>query len=153
MMFKVCNGETPEYIRSLFTRSTGRYGSNNFIPPRPRIDLYKTSLAFLGSSVWNSLPSFLKILRTIRRFKMHLQTQLHLISQPCQLYVILNTQEIKRTLSNNTEQDKTCKFSMWSSFSSYVQHNRKQLNQLIFVRWVPKRRVCVCVCVCVCICR
>ena len=41
MMFKVCNGETPEYIRSLLTRSTSRYGSNNFIPPRPRIDLYK----------------------------------------------------------------------------------------------------------------
>ncbi|WP_295438308.1 hypothetical protein, partial [Thiolapillus sp.] len=33
MMFKVRNGKTPEYIRSLFTRSSSRYGSNNFIPP------------------------------------------------------------------------------------------------------------------------
>ena len=33
IMFKVRNGKTPEYIRSLFTRSTRRYGSNNFIPP------------------------------------------------------------------------------------------------------------------------
>ncbi|WP_419626843.1 hypothetical protein, partial [Thiolapillus sp.] len=60
MMFKVRNGKSPEYIRSLFTRSSSRYGSNNFIPPRPRIDLYKTSLAFSGSSVWNSLSLSLK---------------------------------------------------------------------------------------------
>ena len=60
VMFKVCNGKTPEYIRSLFTRSSSRYGSNYFIPPRPRTDLYKTSLAFSGSSVWNSLPLSLK---------------------------------------------------------------------------------------------
>ena len=40
---------------------------------------------------------------------------------------IQNTQKIKRTFFNKTEQDKTCKFSMLS-FSSYVQYNRKQLN-------------------------
>ena len=76
MMFKVRNGKTPEYIRSLFTRSSSRYGPNNFIPPRPRIDLYKTSLAFSGSSVWNSLPLSLKHLRTIRCFKRHLHRHL-----------------------------------------------------------------------------
>ena len=47
---------------------------------------------------------------------------------------IQNTQEIKRTLFNKPEQDKTCKFLMESSFLSYVQYNRKQLNLLIFVR-------------------
>ena len=36
---------------------------------------------------------------------------------------IQNTQEIKRTLFNWTKQDKTCKFSRKSSFSSYVQHH------------------------------
>ena len=76
VMFKVYNGKTPEYIRSLFTRSSSRYGSNNFIPPRTRIDLYKTSVAFSGSSVWNSLPLFLKNLRTIRCFKRHLHRHL-----------------------------------------------------------------------------
>ena len=45
---------------------------------------------------------------------------------------IQNTQEIKRTLFNQTKQDKTCKFSRKSSVSSYVQqYNREQLNQLI----------------------
>ena len=76
MMFKVRNGKTPEYIRSLFTRSSSRYGSNNFIPPRPRIDLHKTSLAFSGSSVWNSLSLSLKNLRPIRCFKRHLHRHL-----------------------------------------------------------------------------
>ena len=57
VMFEVPSGKTPEYIHSLFTRSSSRYGSNNFIPPRPRTDLYKTSLAFSGSSVWNSFHS------------------------------------------------------------------------------------------------
>ena len=46
---------------------------------------------------------------------------------------IQNTQEIKRTLFNETKQDKMCKFSMQSSFSSYIRYNRKQLNQLICV--------------------
>ena len=72
MMFKVRDGKTPEYIRPLFTRSSSRYDSNNFIPPRPRIDLYQTSLAFSGSSVWNSLSLSLKNLRTIKCFKRHL---------------------------------------------------------------------------------
>ena len=60
MMFEVCNGGTSEYIHSLFTRSTSRYGSNNFIPPTPHIDLYRISLAFLGLSIWNSLPPSLQ---------------------------------------------------------------------------------------------
>ena len=42
-----------------------------------------------------------------------------------------NAQEIKRTLFNNTEQAKTWKFSMQSSFSSYIQNNRKLLNQTL----------------------
>ena len=56
MLCKVGGVETLEYTRSLFTRSTSRYGSNNFIPPRPRKDLFKASLAFWGLPVRNSLP-------------------------------------------------------------------------------------------------
>ena len=48
---------------------------------------------------------------------------------------IPNTQEIKRTLFNWTKQDETCKFSRKSSFSSYVQYNRKLLNQLIMCQF------------------
>ena len=49
--------------------------------------------------------------------------------------LIQNTQEIERTLLDRTKQDKTCKFSRTSSFSSYVQQqNRKQtINSTYFV--------------------
>ena len=52
------------------------------------------------------------------------------------------THEIKRTLFNQTEQDKTCKFLRKASFSSYVQqYNRKQLNQLIFCPFDARKLV------------
>ena len=41
---------------------------------------------------------------------------------------IQNTQEIKRTFFNWIKQDKTCKFSSKSSFSSYVQHKNRKTN-------------------------
>ena len=53
---------------------------------------------------------------------------------------IQNTQDIKRTLFNSTKQDKTCKFSRKSSFSSYVQQKNKQTKKHLFiwhkVRWI-----------------
>ena len=42
---------------------------------------------------------------------------------------IQNTQEIKRTLFNWMKQDKTCKFSRKSSFSSYVQQKNRKTNK------------------------
>ena len=57
----------------------------------------------------------------------------------CGLRMIQNTQEIKRTLCNWTKQDKMCKFSRKSSFSSYVpQKNRKTNNwfNLFCVSWM-----------------
>ena len=53
---------------------------------------------------------------------------------------IQNTQEIKTTLFNYTKQDKSCKFSRNSSFSSYVQqYNRKPLNQLVLCQFDARR--------------
>ena len=52
---------------------------------------------------------------------------------------IQNTQEIKRTLFNWMQQDKTCKFLRKSSFSSYKRHkNRKANNEfnLSCVSWL-----------------
>ena len=52
--------------------------------------------------------------------------------------LIQNTEEIKRTLFNETKQDKTCTFLRKSSFSSYVQQkNRKTDNgfNLSCVSW------------------
>ena len=41
-------------------RAPARYGSDNYVLPRPCIDQFKTSFAFSESSTWNTLPSKLK---------------------------------------------------------------------------------------------
>ena len=58
---------TPSYIISLFTESNNR--TNRYVLPKPRIDLYKTSLSFSGSACWNSLPVAIKTVGTIKSFK------------------------------------------------------------------------------------
>jgi len=75
-MFKVFHKEVPSYLQLSFTRATNRYGSLNFIPPIPRIDLYKSSFSFSGSSVWNSLPSNIKSQQTVKGFKKMLRSHL-----------------------------------------------------------------------------
>ena len=66
LMFKV-NRMTPSYIISLFSESNNR--TNRYVLPKPRIDLYKTSLSFSGSTCWNSLPVAIKTVGTIKSFE------------------------------------------------------------------------------------
>ena len=74
LMFKVNRRMTPSYITSLFRESNNR--PNRYVLPKPRIDLFKTSLSFSGSSCWNSLPVAIKTAVTIKRFKMELHQHL-----------------------------------------------------------------------------
>jgi len=69
MMYKVFNNQVPIYFSENFQRANDRYGSSNFLPPRPRTDLFKTSFVYSGTSVWNSLPSSLKNASSLRSFK------------------------------------------------------------------------------------
>ena len=75
-MFKIYHGEAPPYLESLIRKATDRYGSDKLIPPLPRIDLYKTSFAFSGSLIWNSLPRSLKHISTAKAFKRELRKHL-----------------------------------------------------------------------------
>ena len=50
-MFKVNRKITPSYTISLLRESNNR--SDRYMLPKPRTDLYKTSLSFSGSSCWN----------------------------------------------------------------------------------------------------
>ena len=52
------------------------------------------------------------------------------------LPLVQNTQETKRALFNWQKQDKTCRFSRKSSFSSYVQHKNRKNKQLIHLACV-----------------
>ena len=74
LMFTVNRRMTPSYITSLFTESNNR--TNTYALPKPRIDLYKSSLSFSGSTCWNSLPVATKTVGTIKNFKRELHQYL-----------------------------------------------------------------------------
>ena len=73
-MFKANRSVVPSYIMSVFRECNNR--TIRYILPKPRIDLYKTSLAFSGPSVWNTLPVAIKTSGTIGRFKSELHKHL-----------------------------------------------------------------------------
>ena len=67
LMFKILN----MYATFLTERLLDM--SQKAVLPRTRIDLYKMSFAFSGSSVWNSLPPKLKTYKSVRGFKVGLR--------------------------------------------------------------------------------
>ena len=73
LMFKVHMGLTPRYVSDLLNRAPVRFGSNNYVLPRTCIDLCKTSFAFSGPSVWNSLPPKMKTYKSVCGFKINLR--------------------------------------------------------------------------------
>ena len=60
---------TPDYLNNFIKKPPDRYNSKNLILPLPRIDLFKTSLAFSGSYFWNLLPPDLKDIKSTKTFK------------------------------------------------------------------------------------
>jgi hypothetical protein len=79
LMYKVVHGLSPSYLNEFLTKAPDRYASNKYLLPRTRIDLYKTSFAFAGPSVWNSLPQIVKANRSAVTFKASLRK--HLFTQ------------------------------------------------------------------------
>ena len=57
LIHKIYNNETPAYLTDIITKAPSRYNSKKLIVPQPKLDLYKTSLSFSGSVLWNSLPN------------------------------------------------------------------------------------------------
>ena len=72
-MFKVYHESCPSNIYSLFKRCKSSR-SMNFITPKPRIDLFESSISCSGSKVWNSLPSNIKNSKTLISFKKSVHT-------------------------------------------------------------------------------
>ena len=70
------NRSMVSYITPLFSECNSR--TMRYILPKSRIDRYRTSLAFLGPSVWNTLPVpvAIKTAGTIGRFKSELHKHL-----------------------------------------------------------------------------
>ena len=72
-MHKVLNNNSPNYLAQLFISHQSYYTNsrnNLYVPrPRPRLDLFKTSISFAGASLWNSLPQNIKSCISVRCFK------------------------------------------------------------------------------------
>ena len=73
LVFKTQINKAPPYLGEFLLNPPARYASNKYIIPRHRIDMYKSSFAFGGSTVWNSLPPKLKTIKTISTFKSNLK--------------------------------------------------------------------------------
>lgn len=74
-MHKILHDQAPEYLTHLFQSTPSRYSTfkHNLACPKPRIDIFKTSLSYSGAYVWNSLPTCLKSTSNLKTFKTHLQ--------------------------------------------------------------------------------
>ena len=83
-MYKAINHKFPGYVTDLFPRrySLGVRGSGNLIgQKRPRIDMYKTSVAYSGSGLWNNLPSTVRSSPSLNVFKKRLSQYLSTVKQ------------------------------------------------------------------------
>ena len=55
MLHKIMSGQVPPSLTAKFSLNQSR-NSGKFNIPIPRIDLFKSSLVYSGSVLWNSLP-------------------------------------------------------------------------------------------------
>jgi hypothetical protein len=76
LMYKTLHGLAPPYLRAFLTKAPQRYGSDKYLLPKTRIDLYKASFSFVGPSMWNSLPSNVKTSKSLSTFKSSLRKHL-----------------------------------------------------------------------------
>ena len=74
-MYKILNNNLPSYLSNLFRPSFSRYSlhKQRLAIPKPRIDIYKTCIAYAGVSVWNSLPTNIRMQSKLSSFKIHLR--------------------------------------------------------------------------------
>ena len=57
-MYRLLRNEAPEYISNLYTHTPSRYSNSrnyHLSLPRPRIDIFKTSISFSGAYLWNNI--------------------------------------------------------------------------------------------------
>ena len=68
LMYKIMNDYAPCYLTSRFPKNQSRY-TDKILIKKPRLDLFKTSLAYSGGTLWNSMPCDIKNKKSICSFK------------------------------------------------------------------------------------
>ena len=70
IMHKIMTGNAPPTLYNKFSINSSRNARKPCVPI-PRIDLYKSSLCYSGSTQWNSLPESIRQLVCVTSFKKH----------------------------------------------------------------------------------
>ena len=81
-MYWVLNNEVPEYISNLYTYTPSRYSNSRNYQlsfPRPRIDIFKTSISF-GAYLWNNVPLTVRSCQSLSSFKRTLRAHLEIVT-------------------------------------------------------------------------
>ena len=76
LMHRIITDKSPKYLTSILKiQSCPQTKSRSplFSLPRPRINLYKTSLSFSGKFIWNTLPHDIKNVDSANAFRIKLK--------------------------------------------------------------------------------
>ena len=82
-MYRLLSNEAPEYISNLYTHTPARYSNSrnyHLSLPRPRIDIFKTSISFSGTYLWNNLPLTVRSCQSLSSFKRKLRAHLEVVT-------------------------------------------------------------------------
>ncbi len=82
-MYRLLSNEAPEYISNLYTHTPSRYSNSrnyHLSLPRPRIDIFKTSISFSGAYLWNNLPLTVRSCQSLSSFKRKLRAHLEVVT-------------------------------------------------------------------------
>ncbi len=74
-MFKILSGSAPPALVNSFSRNETRH-KHKLVIPLPRIDLFKSSLAYSGGDLWNKISNKINILTNLSTFKISLHSNL-----------------------------------------------------------------------------
>ena len=74
-MYKTLSGTSPNYLKIPFTftsdihsRTLRASHETQVYIPKPRIELFRNTFVFSGSSIWNSFPDFIRNLSNLNLF-------------------------------------------------------------------------------------
>ena len=79
-MHKFLDSSSSNYLAQLFIshQSHVTNSRNKLYVPRPRLDLFKTSISFAGASLWNSQPQNIKSCISLPCFRRNLHKYIYL---------------------------------------------------------------------------
>ena len=73
LMFKASHGLVPKYIQTQFDKRSLSYSlrnqENSLLIPKPRTEYLKKSFSYRGAVLWNNLPSSIKEVSSVSRFR------------------------------------------------------------------------------------